>query len=118
MTTEQQRLVAMLDYLEEWDKLNRVPTFDVAAHQGLLAWQADIAGLPGVHFNLADASGEIWLEIERLRSKKPPDVPSQLAPWILVKDDPTATPAHRETLPNKEHPDTPPRFDDLPDAKA
>jgi hypothetical protein len=34
LSTEQQRLVSMLDYLEEWDKLNRVPTFDVTAHQG------------------------------------------------------------------------------------
>src|SRR6266478_7789467 len=25
LSTEQQRLVSMLDYLEEWDKLNRVP---------------------------------------------------------------------------------------------
>src|SRR5439155_24065929 len=104
MTTEQQRLVAMLDYLEEWDKLNRVPTFDVATHQGLLAWQADIAELPGVHFNVADASGEIWLEIERLRPKKPPDVSPQLASWVLLKDDPTVTPAHRELLPNKNDP--------------
>src|SRR5438105_3276637 len=102
----------MLDYLEEWDKLNRVPTFDVATHQGLLAWQGDVEDLPGVHFNVADASGEIWLEIERLRPKKPPEVLPQLALWVVLKDDPTVTPAHRETLLNKDNPDDPLRFDD------
>ena len=57
LSTEQQRLVSMLDYLEEWDKLNRVPTFDVAAHQGgFLAWQGELSGLPGIHLNLADDS--------------------------------------------------------------
>ena len=118
MTVEQQRLVAMLDYLEEWDKLNRLPAFDVAAHQGLLAWQADVEELPGVHFNVADTSGEIWLEIERLRTKKPPDVTPQLAPWIIVKDDPTVTPSHREALPRKEDSDSPLRYDELPELQA
>src|SRR5205085_576545 len=93
----------------------RVPTFDVATHQGLLAWQGDIQDLPGLHFEVADVSGEIWLEIERLRPKKPPEVSPELLPWIVLKDDPTATPAHRETLPNKDDPDNPFHFDDLPE---
>ena len=47
MTIEQQRLIAMLEYLQEWDKLDRVPAFDVAAHQGaFLAWQHDVEELP------------------------------------------------------------------------
>jgi hypothetical protein len=62
MSQEQQRLVAMLDYLEEWDKLNRSATFDVASHQGgFLAWQRDLTDLPGVHLNIADTLGEVWL---------------------------------------------------------
>ena len=32
----QQRLTSMLDYLEEWDKLNRKPVFDIASHQLLM----------------------------------------------------------------------------------
>ncbi|MDD5200921.1 MAG: AAA domain-containing protein [Terrimicrobiaceae bacterium] len=113
LSTEQQRLIAMLDYLEQWDKLNRAATFDVAAHQGgLLAWQADVEALPGVHLDVADVSGENWLEIERLRPKKPPTPPVALIPWLIVRDDPSAEPSHRETLPNPETPEQPLVFDE------
>jgi hypothetical protein len=115
LSTEQQRLVSMLDYLEEWDKLNRVPMFDVAAHQGgFLAWQDDFAGLPGIHFNLADASSEIWMEIERLRPAKPPTPPAPLIPWVLPRDNPSVEPSHRETLPNPEIPERPLVFEEIP----
>jgi very-short-patch-repair endonuclease len=105
----------MLDYLEEWDKLERVPVFDVATHQGgFLAWQHDLAGLPGIHFDLADASGEIWMEIERLRPTKPPVPPAALVPWVLLKDQPAAEPGHRESLPNPETPEKPLVFEEIP----
>lgn len=114
LSIEQQRLVAMLDYLGEWDKLNRAATFDVAAHQGgFLAWQADIESLPGVHLNIADSSGEVWMEIERLRSSKPPAPHPDLIPWIVLKDDPTTEPAHRESLPNPESPEKPLVFEEI-----
>jgi hypothetical protein len=114
-STEQQRLVSMLDYLEEWDKLERVPVFDVATHQGgFLAWQHDLAGLPGIHFDLADASGEIWMEIERLRPTKPPVPPAALVPWVLLKDQASAEPGYRESLPNPEIPEKPLVFEEIP----
>jgi transcription elongation GreA/GreB family factor/very-short-patch-repair endonuclease len=115
LSTEQQRLVSMLDYLEEWDKLNRVPVFDVAAHQGgFVAWQHDLTGLPGIHFDLADDSSEIWMEIERLRPAKPPQPPAALVPWMLLRDNPSAEPDHRETLPNPEIPEKPLVFEENP----
>lgn len=114
LSTEQQRLVSMLDYLEQWDKLNRAATFDVAAHQGgFLAWQPELESSPGVHLNVADASGEVWLEIERLRPIKPPTPPADLFPWTVVKDDPAAEPVHRETLPNPEAPERPLVFEEV-----
>lgn len=115
LSTEQQRLVSMLDYLEAWDKLNRTPVFDVAAHQGgFLAWQSDFNNLPGVHLNVADSSGEIWMEIERLRPSKPPEPLAALVPWIIVKDDVSSEPKHRESLPNPEAPEKPLLFEDNP----
>ena len=104
----------MLDYLEQWDKLNRAVTFDVAAHQGgFFAWQADLESLPGVHLNVADSSGDIWMEIERLRKMQPPLPHGDLIPWIVVKDDPTVEPVHRETLPNPDEPQEPLVFDEI-----
>jgi very-short-patch-repair endonuclease len=113
LSTEQQRLVSMLDYLEQWDKLDRVATFDVAAHQGgFLAWQVEVEALPGVYLDLADPSGEIWLEIERLRPAKPPVPPTALIHWLIIRDDPMAELSHRETLPNSEKPEEPLVFED------
>ena len=115
LSTEQQRLVSMLEYLEEWDKLNRVPTFDVATHRGgFLAWQSELSGLPGIHLNLTDDSGEIWMEIERLRPAKPPAPPPALIPWVLLRDNPSAEPNHRETLPNPDVPEKPLVFEEIP----
>jgi hypothetical protein len=79
-----------------------------------LAWQSDLNGLPGIHFDTADASGEIWMEIERLRPAKPPAPSAALIPWVLFSDNPTSEPSHRETLPNPEVPETPLVFDEIP----
>ena len=68
----QQRLISMLDYLEEWDKLNRKPVFDITSHQALVIWQQDAAELPGFTLNSSDESGEVWLTLDRLRPTKPP----------------------------------------------
>jgi very-short-patch-repair endonuclease len=111
-STQQQRLVSMLDYLEQWDKLNRTPTFDVVAHQGLVIWQNDLKDLPGFHLESADATGEVWMEVERLRPAKPPVPAAALVPWLIIPDDPTKEPRSRETLPNPEDPEKPLRFDE------
>ena len=104
----------MLDYLEQWDKLNRAPTFDVASHNGLVVWQNDLVDLPGFHLNIPDASGEVWMEVERLRPIKPPTPPAGLLPWLLIPDDPAKEPRNRESLPNLEDPEKPLTFEDNP----
>lgn len=111
-STQQQRLVSMLDYLEHWDKLNRTPTFDVVAHQGLVIWQNDLKDLPGFHLESADVTGEVWMEVERLRPVKPPVPAAALVPWLIIPDDPTKEPRSRETLPNPEESEKPLRFDE------
>jgi len=104
----------MLDYLEQWDKLNRTATFDVAAHTGgFFAWQADLENLPGLHLNVPDSSGDIWMEIERLRHIKPPTPHADLIPWIVINDDPAVEPVHREKLPNPEAPEEPLVFENF-----
>jgi hypothetical protein len=90
----------MLEYLENWDRLNRTPVLDVATHQGLVIWQDDLRDLPGIHLNAPDESGEVWLMIERLRVTRPPVVPTKLLPWLVVPDDPSKQPQHREVLPD------------------
>jgi superfamily I DNA and/or RNA helicase len=103
---EQQRLIQMLDYLESWDRLNRTPTFDVIDHQGgLVIWESDLQGLKGIHLRPADASGDIWLQVERLFATKPPAPPSEITPWVVVSDIPDVPPSYLESIPDPDKKD-------------
>ena len=114
----QQRLTSMLDYLEEWDKLNRTPVFDIASHQALMIWQQDVAELPGFSLNSSDESGEVWLTIQRLRPTKPPQLPVDLVPWVVVSDDPLREPHRRESIPHPTEPEQEINFDDAPERET
>ena len=105
----------MLDYLEEWDKLNRKPVFDIASHQALMIWQQDAAELPGFTLNSSDESGEVWLTLDRLRPTKPPQLPVELEPWVVVSDDPSREPHRRESIPHPTEPEQEIDFDDVPE---
>ncbi len=108
----------MLDYLDEWDKLNRIPVFDIASHQGLMIWQQDVAELPGFSLNSSDESGEVWLILDRLRPTKPPQLPVELVPWVVVSDDPSREPHRRESLPHPTEPEQEINFDDAPERET
>ena len=49
-----------------------------------------------------------------LRPIKPPAPPEALIPWVLLSDQPSAGPGHRETLPNREVPERPLVFEAIP----
>ncbi len=100
MTPEQKRLLAILQYLEDWDKLTQTAVTDVRNYRaGFCAFQAEIQDLPDAKTNLVGSDGEpIWLEIPRLTKEVPPAPIEILRPWILLKDDPTVEPGHRELL--------------------
>jgi hypothetical protein len=100
LSTHQKRLISMLEYLENWDRLNRTPVLDLTSHQGLVIWQDDLRELPGIHLNVSDESGEVWMTIERLRATRPPAAPAQVLPWLVVPDDPSKQPQHREVIPD------------------
>lgn len=108
----------MLDYLEEWDKLNRTPVFDIASHQALMIWQQDVAELPGFSLNSSDESGEVWLTLDRLRPKKPPQLPDELVPWVVVSDDPSREPYRRESIPHPTEREQEINFDDAPERET
>ena len=108
----------MLDYLEEWDKLNRTPVFDIASHQALMIWQHDVAELPGFSLNSSDESGEVWLTLDRLRPTKPPQLPVELVPWVVVSGDPSREPHRRESIAHPTEPEQEINFDDAPERET
>lgn len=116
---EQQRLIQMLDYLENWDRLNRSPTFDVSDHQGgLVVWESDLQGLKGVHLKPSDVTGDIWLEVERLFATNPPTPPAEISRWVVISDLPDVLPTHRESIPDEDDKELFLIFEDQEEVKA
>lgn len=77
----------LLSYIEQVEKLNHKPAYGIAADE-LLGYQSEIEALPGVLVNQAEA----WLKIARLPKNPPPALPSRLAGWCSLSDDPKKTP--------------------------
>ena len=83
MTDSANRLIGLLDYIEQVEKLKRKPVYIVPTDL-FVAYQAELKGLPGIEFNLQAEGDDIWLRIPRLKEITPPDVDDTLKPWVTI----------------------------------
>ena len=95
--TARDKLVSLLDYVEQVVRLDERVAFDLADYKLADGKPArfvpcDTAALPGVTHDGADEHGPVWLAVERLARSTPPDPPADLAPWIAVSPDPVRAP--------------------------
>src|ERR1043166_2150503 len=92
-----QRLVGLLDYVEQVVRLDervafrlseyRLPdgtTFAIGPH--------DTRDLPGIRHDIREDEGTVWLEVMRLTRREPPAPPAELADWIVISADPARSP--------------------------
>ncbi|ULO25111.1 AAA domain-containing protein [Methylocystis sp. SB2] len=96
------RLNGLLDYVEELVKLDERPATRLAQHKladgsQFILHQHELAGVPGITFDISDSDGPIWLRIERLQRISPPQVDEECCAWVDVPNDPTKPPVIRET---------------------
>lgn len=91
------KLIELLDYIEQTEKLTRKPQLTVPA-DFFLAYQDEIRGLPGVHFNELGEGVQIWMRIERLKESAPPDPGARLKPWVVLSQSAEKPPSLRETI--------------------
>lgn len=77
----QRRLIDLLEYIEQVEKMNRTPPFEVPS-DFYRAYEDELRKLPQVALNLAD--DEIWLRVPRLKESEPPQPSAALRPWIVV----------------------------------
>lgn len=98
MSLEKDRLVSLVEFVQQSVRLRAKPPMTVAQHSQFGAHEHSFRTLPGVHFNQgdADALDEVWLSVERLHERKPPDVNSTLFPWVQLSPSPTEEPTLRE----------------------
>lgn len=116
-----ERLIELLDYIEQVEKLKRKATF-VVPDDFFRAFQGDMQGLPRLEFNQLTAGDDVWLRVPRLKEIPPPELEAKLAPWVALSKSPDKPPELREeTLPTadksapvlrlKDHPAIRPAFD-------
>ncbi|WP_201797481.1 AAA domain-containing protein [Mizugakiibacter sediminis] len=81
-------LTRLLDYIEEQAKDIDPRAFRLANAKGFLKRRADLAGLPGVEFDVNVEGDHVWLRVERLQASKPPVLDEKVKGLIHVSDDP------------------------------
>src|SRR5260370_40420303 len=97
------RLSGLLDYVEALVKLDervvtRLSQHKLADGSQFIMHEHELAGLPGITLDSADADGAVWLRVQRLQRTTPPAVSEEIAEWIDVSNDPIRSPAIRDTL--------------------
>lgn len=101
---EKGRLLSLVEFVQQSARLRAKPFSTVAQHAQFSIYEHEFRGLPGVRLNVgdADAADEVWLVVERLHERKPPEVTSPaLRPWIQVSSSPVEEPKLLSTIDGK-----------------
>lgn len=91
MTDAAPRVIDLLTYIEQVEKLKAKPAFSIPTEY-FVAYQHELKGLPEVQFNLQDEGGDVWLRIQRLKEIYAPDVAEPLKPWVNLPKNPDKSP--------------------------
>jgi hypothetical protein len=95
------RLSGLLGYVEQLVKLDENPAPRLSQHRladgsQFILHQHEMAGLPGIAFDISDDDGPIWLRIERLQRTRPPEIAEECSEWIEISVDPSKLSPIRE----------------------
>ncbi|MDQ3774017.1 MAG: AAA family ATPase [Pseudomonadota bacterium] len=71
------------------------PVFALKEYKQLVFHEVELRGRVGIHHDLADEDGAIWLRMDRLNRLDPPPVPAEIAEWVIVSRDPFRSPEIR-----------------------
>lgn len=95
MSVERDRILSLIEFSQQSSRLRGKPAATVAAHGLFALYEQEIQGLPGIRINVngPESGDEIWLAVERLHERRPPDVASPVVrPWVEMKQAPTEEP--------------------------
>jgi very-short-patch-repair endonuclease len=93
MADTRQKLVSLLDYVEQVVRLDERVAFRLSEYRlpdgtTFAVGRSDTQNLPGVRHDHRDDEGPVWLEVERLVRKDPPALPQNILDWVVVPADP------------------------------
>jgi hypothetical protein len=95
-----EKLIGLLDYVEQVVRLDERVAFRLSEYRlpdgtAFAIGESDTRNLPGIHHDVCEEDGSVWLEVMRLTRKEPPTPPPQLAEWIVLSADPARLPETR-----------------------
>ena len=85
-------LIGLLDYIKEQAKQVNPSAYRLANLKGFQRQRLDIAGLPGVEFDIKVAGDHIWLRVPRLMAEPPPAPSAGHKAFIQFSSDPAGPP--------------------------
>jgi hypothetical protein len=88
MTAARNLLCKLLEYIGEQTKDVDPRGYRLEASKYFLRRREDIAGLPGVEFDLNVAGDHIWLRVPRLEANTPPPLPEKQKGMFRISQDP------------------------------
>jgi hypothetical protein len=89
-----ERLLALIEYAQKSAAMSSKPTPNVKSHF-FCRHENEIAKLPGIHLNVSteDSGDEVWLVVNRLHERNPPDISSiLLQAWVVLSNNPQKEP--------------------------
>jgi very-short-patch-repair endonuclease len=100
MADARQKLVGLLDYIEQVVRLDERVAFRLSEYHlpdgtTFAVTKTDTQNLPSVRHDDRDEEGPVWLEVQRLSRKEPPSPPKELSEWVLLSADPARPPEIR-----------------------
>lgn len=85
------RVLELLTYIEQVEKLKIKPAFSVPK-DFFSAHQRELIGLPELQFNIQSEGDDVWLRVPRLQEIAAPEVGDTLLPWIVLPKTPDKSP--------------------------
>src|SRR6266446_4203446 len=99
MAIERERLLSLVEFAQQSARLRSTPVSSVTQHGIFALYEHQLRGLPGIKVNPSgsDSEDEIWLSVERLHERKPPDITSAvIRPWVQMTQGPNEEPKLKE----------------------
>lgn len=91
MSESNSRVLDLLNYIEQVEKLKTKPAFSVPTDY-FVAYQHEMQGLPELRFNVQSEGDDVWLRLPRLQEIAPPDLDETLLPWVTLPKSPDKIP--------------------------
>lgn len=97
MTNAVPRVLELLTYIEQVEKLKSKPAFAIPTEY-FVAHQHELKGLPELQFNLQVDDGDVWLRIPRMKELSAPVLQEELKPWVTLSKSPDKKPELKSFL--------------------